>query len=866
MEVTMKGNEFDRDWWTEESALSFEKLSDEEALDNIIFVLSSRYEQANIQLVRDAWNLAVLAHKDQVSKYSKRRVIRHILSVTKTVAEIGLDVETVAAAMLHDVLEETDVVISQLEGKFGNRISNIVFSVSRYDNNLKSEAGHQRDLLKKLFDTLGSNIDDLPAVFIKLAEKYDHMRFSVQHFLYEQRVDMANEVMMGYAPLAERLGVYRLKAELEDLAFRTTNYDDYIAIARRVQMQRENTEAFFRKMIPELRTQLSEAGLNATVSVRRKHLYSTYEKMRRKGRKFLGVADFVGVRVIVNSINDCYSALQIVHSIWKPIPGEFDDYIGLPKQNGYQSLHTTVIAAGFAVEIQIRTTKMHEIAEFGLAAHWRYKNTGDLENESLNALYSALQKQFEVSKRTNDIEEFFKYLSDDVLQEQIHVYYTGNGELVSLPKQATPIDLAYAVDEELATQTVGAKVREFEVPLDWQLNSGDRVTLLTSVSHDEPDREWITFVKTGRAKEAIRKTIQKFPREINIPEGLPVLQRELTLMGLDIPIFDVATLSQYHNPDDLLFDVGSGNVNARDIAEMLFRKPYQNDIIGYWAKKTCITGNMPSSGRVVLGKCCMPDLGKQLVASYDNSILMVHRIDCEKTIKNTRGKLLKLPWLDPKEIILTVQIRIKAKDRVGLLGDITNLLSESSVNIINLESLKDSNNLVTVDLEIDITYTVKLSDLLHKIILIPNVESVRRIEKSPSQALKWKIASQLTYSFREKADFYPISPFWEAKSRVGVRMVFINQHELRVAVDRAFNLDELALLCAEIEQRMRDNNENAHLSLDTFGINRPKLNLIQDLIQYLYRRDLLDYLIQVVNKERPGLLDDIIGESDNIIR
>jgi guanosine-3',5'-bis(diphosphate) 3'-pyrophosphohydrolase len=863
----MKENVFNNEWWTEESSLWFEKLSDEEAFENIVDRIIGNHGNLSIQVVRAAWNLSTSTHKDQSSRYSKRRVLRHILAVAKTVTEIGLDSETIAAAMLHDILEETDITYSQLEENFGSRIANIVFAVSRYDSKdtNKSEAGHQRDILKKLFDTLSINIDDLPAVFIKLAEKYDHLRFSIQYLSYEQRRDMANEIMTGYAPLAERLGVYRLKAELEDLAFRTTNYEDYISIARQLQVQRENTDAFFRKTIPELKTKLFEAGLNATVSARRKHIYSTYEKMRRKGKKFLGVVDLVGVRILVDSISDCYSVLRIVHEIWRPMPREFDDYIGLPKQNGYQSLHTTVVSEGFAIEIQIRTMKMHEVAEFGLAAHWRYKGSGDLENELLNALYSALQKQFDVSRRTDDIEEFFKSLSDDMLQEQIHVYFIGNGELISLPKESTPIDLAYAVSEELAIQTVGAKVREFEVPLDWQLSSGDRVMLLTSSEHNEPEREWLTFVKTGRAKEAIRKSVQKFPREINVHEGLPILLGEINLMGIDIPIIDVAFFSYYSNPDDLLYDVGSGNVNARDIAEMLFKRPYKEDIIGYSAIEMCRIEKIATPDRIILSECCKPDLGKQLVASYDKSILMIHRTDCPKLINKAQDRLLKLPWLDPKEIIITVHVRIKARDRVGLLSDVTNLLSKNTINIISIESSKDSNNLITVDLEIDILYTVKLSDLLHKLILNTRAENARHIENSVGQiGKKWKIASQLEYNPRPENGLYPVLSSQKINSQVKYGSAVINKSKLRVTIDTAFDLEELAILCAEVEQKMQENNENVHLSLDTFGINRPKLSLIQDLIQYLYRRNLLGYLLEAINIERPNLLDDVIGESDDV--
>lgn len=861
----MLNNEFVSNWWTKDGSRFFEELSDEKALQDVIETISVYSEKPNFETIQKAWLLAVDAHDNHVSKYSKRRVLRHILAVSKSVAEIGLDTDVVAAALLHDIVEDTDVTFKQIQDAFNERISKIVAAVSKYDNQkaIKSEAKHQRDYFKKLFDAISTDIDDLPAVFIKLAEKFDHMRFSIHHFPHEQQKDMANEILWGYAPLADRLGVYRLKAELEDLAFRTINFDDYFSISKEIQVQKENTDAFFRKAIPELRKLLDGAEISSTVSARRKHIYSTYEKMKRKGRKFVELQDFVGVRIIVNNIGDCYRTLQIVHSLWKPIPKELNDYIGLPKANGYQSLHTTVVSKeGFAIECQIRTQKMHEIAEFGLASHWRYKSSGDLESEALNAQFSVLHRQLEANKRIGNMEGYLRTISDDLLQDQIHVYLTENGELVTLPMQATPIDLAYAVDEELAPQVVGAKVGSFEVPLAWQLDSGDQVTLLRSQDQDSPEREWYTYVKTTLAKEGIKKYFQRFPKEINSREGMSVLQNELRIMGIETPLIDIASLMQYSDPEDLLGDIGACNVNARHVVEVLFKKPYEEDILRYWARETSRLSSVDSPARIVHCEYCNPELGRQISASYDRSIMTIHSSDCIKLVTGKKSKMLELPLLDPREIILTVYIRLKARDRRGLLNDITSLFSSELINVSNLHSSTDSyTNLVTINLEIDILSTVVMVDLLHQIKLIPSVESVLRMENPFEHKLKWKMDTALEDILSLDRVLLSTSMHNHNKptgNKKKIESVTVNLQELRNLMNKAFSLEELEILCAETEYKMKLNQENINYSLDMFGVNRPKDNITFSMIQYLSRRGLLHYLLEEILAERPNVFGNLL--------
>jgi GTP diphosphokinase / guanosine-3',5'-bis(diphosphate) 3'-diphosphatase len=861
------------DWWTEESSRNFDSLSEEDALEEIISSVRTRFNDPDIGLIRMAWKTAIKAHAGQRSKYSARPVIRHLLAVSKTVAELGLDAQSVAAALLHDILEDTNTTQSRLTTEFGQRITNIVSAISKYDHNPmdQTESYRQQDILKKLFDALFKDLDNLPAAFIKLAEKYDHLRFSIQHFPYEQRKDIADEAMMGYAPLAERLGVWRLKAELEDLSFRTTNFEEYIMISRQLQLQHDNTEAFLRKAVPVLTAKLIKAGLKPIVTVRRKHIYSTYEKMRRKGKKFIGINDFVGIRIMVDEINDCYIALGTVHELWRPIPGEMDDYIGTPKPNGYQSLHTTVVSnEGFAIEVQIRTAKMHEIAEFGMAAHWRYKDSGDAGDETLNAMLSVLQRQLESSQKVGNIEGYLRTLTDDILQEQIHVYLTaaGNmvsGELISLPKQATPIDLAFAVNEELGNNTVGAKLHgTIEVPLDWQLNSGERVTLLTTEEHDSPERQWFTFVKTVRAKDAIKRFAQRFPPEINLQEGYPIIKKELQTMGIDLPIEDIAAFTPYTRTDELVMEIGSCNLNAREVVEMLFKRPYDDGILDYWTRETLRIKNQPIPVRVVKGDCCRPNLSQDLVITYDPSLTVVHNTTCPEIKKRKQDETIRLASLDPGDIILTVRIRVRAKDRVGLLSDITTALSEASVNIVDIKtSLDHYTNVKTIDLEIDVNYLVNLIDLLHRIRLVSNAEDVHRINPSAEHTPRWKIASPVIRMESKPENISsPVSVTQETYGLESSEYATVNQRELRKAIEKAFSLEDLVLLCADVEQELLDQGENTHLSLDMFGMTRPIGNIIYDLVQYLYKRNYLQALITVIQGERPRLLVNIVKDSN----
>lgn len=850
-------------WWTEEQSNWFENLAENEALENIKTVIRARFPAADVTIVDCAGELAIEKHSGQMQARTGRLEIRHVLAVARTAAELGLDPESVAAALLHDVTEDTDVLITELQQTFGTRVASFVYTVSKYEATSahQSEASLQRIVFRKVLDALANGLDDLPAVVIKLAEKLDHMRFSAQPLPFEQRQDMAREIMEGYAPLAERLGVWELKAQLEDLAFKCLSLEEYLRVARQLELQRPYREAFLRKAVPVLASELTQAGIDAAVESRVSHIYSTYDKMRRKGRRLAGIHDLVGVRITVEQLSDCYLALGVVHHLWKSIPKEFDDYINNPKPNGYQSLHTTVISPeGFALEVQIRTQRMHEVAEFGLAAHWRYKGSGDDADEFLNALFSALQRHLESSRQISDVTEYIKTLSSDLLQDQIHVY-SSTGEFVSLPQHATPVDLAYALDEELAEMCIGARVGGFEVPLSWQLQTGDRVTILTSSDFHGPEREWFTFVRTSLARDSIRAHFQRYPRELNVREAKPILQRELALLGIDMPLEDVAALAGYSTAEAMLAEIGSCQVNTRDVANFLFLKHYRERIIQYWAREVIRRAKLSLPDRVVFEKCCNPDLGEQLVAIFDGSTMFVHRSDCKVLRERIDNGAIKLPGLDPGEVVITARVHVKARDRIGLLSELTAVFAEAKVNIGKTHQLSDPDaGLVTLTFEIDVPYLVNFLDLLHRLKLIPNVEEIRRLEIPPKLWPEWKIATEREPAVLELS--FPTAPStFELQAPQSMESVAPSPPErgivkrvLRLVLDEAFDLDELAILCADIEQDLSNDGINLPVNLDTFGTHIAKPTLILELINYLDRREYLQYLVDAVRRARPGRL------------
>jgi guanosine-3',5'-bis(diphosphate) 3'-pyrophosphohydrolase len=466
--------------WLRDHQQSFEGPALDQSVEDLKMIIQARFRTVDVSIIDRAAELAAKRHHGQTQSNGDRLKIEHALAVARVTAELGFDPQSVAAALLHDVIEDTGFPLDKLRGMFGSRVANLVDAVSKYQSLTmhQSKADIQLQLLRKVLDSVADSLENLPSAFIKLAERLDHMRFSAQCLPLARSQNLSREVMVGYVPLAERLGVWELKAQLEDLAFMQLNPVGYQQVVQWLKDSAPYTRDCLREAVDNLQDALLDERLDAQVESRLKHVHSTYEKIRRKREKLGDVRDLLGMRIIIGREIDCYRALGAVHSLWKPICEEFDDYISTPKPNGYRSLHTTVISTeDIALEVQIRTPHMHEVAEFGLSAHWRYKGKGNEYDDSLNAKFSILQRQLRHLQHISDEREYIATLRAGLLQDQTHVY-AATGELASLPKNATPMDLPDALGA--AESCIGATVGAHRVDLNRQLRTDDFVTTHTS--------------------------------------------------------------------------------------------------------------------------------------------------------------------------------------------------------------------------------------------------------------------------------------------------------------------------------------------------------------------------------------------------
>src|SRR5215208_1582610 len=534
--------------------------------------------EADEELIARAYSMAHAAHKGQVRK-SGEPFVYHPLATADILVDLRMDSTTIAAGILHDVLEDTEITKEQLETQFGEELADIVDGVTKLKRlpaeNLEEA---QAESLRKMIVAMSR---DVRVIIIKLADRLHNMR-TLAYLKRENQLKKATETLEIYAPLAHRLGIYSMKWELEDLAFATLHPRRYTEIKRLVAARRADRQAFINGVASELKRHLEEAGIEAEVRGRVKHFYSIYHKMVRRNKEFNEIYDLAGLRVVVGSVRDCYGALGVIHSLWKPIPGRFKDYIAMPKFNMYQSLHTTVMSnEGKLLEIQIRTADMEATAEFGIAAHWMYKR--DLKDRQAARL-GWLKSMMEWQKETTDAAEFMESLKGELVADEVYVF-TPKGDVISLPSNATPIDLAYHVHTEVGHRTIGAKVNGRIVPLDSELVSGDRVEVITGKSAS-PSRDWLAVVQSGRARNKIRQFFNKADREDNLSTGREKVVSLLKKQRIGkVPsgiLEDVARFTNYSTPDDMLTAVGAGVLSAENVAHRIVERlqPKEEEVPG----------------------------------------------------------------------------------------------------------------------------------------------------------------------------------------------------------------------------------------------------------------------------------------------
>lgn len=679
-----------------------------------------------LALVKAAYDFASHAHQGQVRKTGEP-FLEHPVQTAMILAGLQLDATTLAAALLHDVLEDCGVPLSEVEAKFGPEVSRLVDGTTKLGKLPWRGDGESRQesQVQNLRKMLLAMAQDLRVVFIKLADRLHNMR-TLGVLPPEKRKQIAQETLEVYAPLAHRLGIWQLKWQLEDLAFRYLEPREYHRIARMVAAKRAQRESFINEVVQILRQELERAEIKAEVFGRPKHIYSIYDKMKRyaaQGRDFNDIHDLFAVRILVHTVPDCYRALGVVHNLWHPIPEEFNDFIANPKDNGYQSLHTTVMCKGTTpLEIQIRTYEMHRTADFGVAAHWRYKEGGREEKgfeDKIAWLRQLIEWQSELSS-----EEFMESLRTELLLDQVFVF-TPKGEIIPLPKGATPLDFAYRIHTELGHRCIGAKVNGKLVPLNYELKNGEIVEIMTTKADRGPSMDWLNpdlgFVKTPHAREKIRQWFKKQERAQNIERGREILERELKRLGVTISsLEETARKFNYADPDDFLAAIGYGGITPHQLALKLVAEPEEiSPVVKPSSAKT-----VSHSGIQVLGvgdllshlaNCCHPVPGDAIIGYITRSRgVSVHRKDCINIQKvEDKRRLIEVSWGKVQQVY-PVDIQIDAWDRVGLLRDITTIVADAKVNIAGI-STEYHDGIISVYATLEIANMAELTHLLSRI-------------------------------------------------------------------------------------------------------------------------------------------------------
>ncbi|MFC1950602.1 RelA/SpoT family protein [Chloroflexota bacterium] len=710
------------------------------SLDQLMEKAQAYLPPEKLALVEDAYDFAVKAHQGQVRKSGDPYMV-HPLQTALTLAELQLDASSLAAALLHDVLENCGVPISEIKDKFGLEVAKLVDGTTKLGKlslqtpmEVTSRASQAENLRKMLM----AMAEDVRVVFIKLADRLHNMH-TLDALPLEKQYSIAHETLEIYAPLAHRLGIWELKWQLEDLSFRYLEPEKYHQIANLIVSRRIQRENFIDQVIQLLGQEFDRVGLNAEMSGRPKHIYSIHRKIEKYsalGKDFDDIHDLLALRVLVDTIPDCYSAVGIIHSLWRPLPEEFDDFIANPKPDGYQSLHTTVMCLGATpLEVQIRTHNMHHIAEYGVAAHWRYKE-GETKDIHFEEKISWLRQLIEWHRELRGAEEFLESVKTDIFMDQVFVY-TPKGEIKDLPKGSTPLDFAYRVHTELGHCCVGAKVNGRLLSLNYQLKNGDVVEVMSTKGAKGPSHDWLSphlgYIKTSHAREKIRQWFKKQERTENIERGRGILEKEMRHLGIKLSEREeLVKLFKYDSLNDFLVAIGCGDIATHQIALKLAAQQEQPREVAEIAPLKQSESAVKVLGEedmlTQLGQCCHPVPGDKIIGYVTRSRgVTIHRQDCYSVAHGTeRERLVKVEWGQP-DSLYPVNIKIEAWDRVGLVRDVTTIVAEEKINIGTINSVNHNDHTISISLTLEIRGLAQLSRLLVKIEGIRGVISVARV-------------------------------------------------------------------------------------------------------------------------------------------
>lgn len=716
-------------------------------LGDLLTRINSYMEDPDLALVKKAYNFAKEAHKGQY-RVSGEPYIEHPLGVAYILAELELDIISITSALLHDVVEDTSVSSDDINREFGSEIALLVDGVTKLTRlQFKSKEEHQAESLRKMFIAMA---EDIRVIMIKLADRLHNMR-TLGYLNKAKQKEKAQETLEIYAPLAHRLGMSRLKWELEDLSFRFLDPDMYYEVARKVAANRQQREKDIQKAISILRNKFEEQGISAEIYGRPKHLYSIYQKMKRKEIDFNEIYDLTAIRVIIDSVRGCYEVLGLVHEIWKPIPGRLKDYIAMPKSNMYQSLHTTVIGPkGDPLEVQIRTPEMHRTAEYGIAAHWKYKE-GRTRDEVFEEKLSWLRQLLEWQKDLQEPQEFMETLKIDLFEDEVFVF-TPKGDVISLPRGATPVDFAYYIHTEVGNSCVGAKVNGKIVPLEYRLKNGDIVEIQTSKTSTGPSRDWLKFVKTSKARSKIKHWFKQQQRDEIIQRGKEHLERELRRRHIELKenekqeeLERIAQKMGKNNPDELLEAIGYSQIKAKQIVnrfsvvrdnEEYSLENLQN--LPYSTPKRTTDRGVRVKGidnlLVRLARCCNPVPGDKIIGYITRGRgVSIHRHDCpnlKNLIEQDKERLIEVSWDNQRIETYQVNLAIEAFDKKALLNDITSVIKEEQVNLSSVVARTDKYNRAHIELSLELSSLEHMRDIINKIDSISGVLSVERAKPS----------------------------------------------------------------------------------------------------------------------------------------
>ena len=703
--------------------------------DELLQRVRSLHPEA-VDLLERAVSFAIDAHAGQ-SRASGEPYVIHPIEVATILADLRMDVPTILAGVLHDVAEDTAYTLDDLRAEFGDTVATLVDGVtklrlakakSNVDRGTLDE--EQAENLRKMFLAM---VDDIRVVIIKLADRLHNMR-TLEYLPPDKQRPKARETLEIFAPIANRLGIWQLKWQLEDLAFRYLDNDKYHDIARLLAERRVERSRYLERVISIIRSRVAAEGIQARITGRPKHIYSIWSKMQEKSRDFDQIYDVRGVRIIVSSVQDCYHVLGVMHSLWRPVPGEFDDYIAMPKDNLYQSLHTAVVSLeGKALEIQIRTEEMHQIAEYGIAAHWRYKE-GMRRDRSLEDKVAWLRQATEWREDVQDAGQFVDVMKHDVFAERVYVF-TPKGEIVDLPKGSTPVDFAYQIHSEIGHRCRGARVDGRLVPLDYQLKNGEQVEILTA-KQGGPSRDWLNphlhYVATQRARQKIRQWFRRQLREQNIVSGREILDREMRRLGISQESYSrIASLFKFSRVDDLMAAIGYGDVSPEQIARKIDDSSTEEEALRLKAIPESSVSDIQVAGvgdlLTRLAECCKPVPGDPIVGYITRGKgITVHRADCTnvKNLQDTE-RLIQVAWGQAQEIYPVV-IRIEVFDRSGMLRDIASAVADLGINMSAVNVTSNSDHTATIVATMGVKSVANLSQLLNKLEGVRDVLDVSR--------------------------------------------------------------------------------------------------------------------------------------------